>query len=97
MPLQKVPELIARKRAHCIDGLSAEALLADPGYDSNELTDKAVESGCQPVIPPRKNRKSNAIMTRLCSVYATWSRTPFFTSRDGVASPRVYKTAIIFR
>ena len=40
-----------------IDGLSAEALLADRGYDSNELIDKAVESGCQPVIPPRKNRK----------------------------------------
>ena len=57
LPLQKVPELIARKRAHCIDGLSAKALLADPGYDSNELTDKAVESGCQPVIPPRKNRR----------------------------------------
>ncbi|AMD92115.1 transposase [Desulfomicrobium orale DSM 12838] len=40
-----------------IDGLSAEMLLADRGYDSNELTDKAVESGCQPVIPPRKNRR----------------------------------------
>ena len=40
-----------------IDGLSAEALLADRGYDSNELIDKVVESGCQPVIPPRKNRK----------------------------------------
>ena len=40
-----------------IDGLSAEMLLADRGYDSNELIDKAVESGCQPVIPPRKNRR----------------------------------------
>lgn len=40
-----------------IDGLSAKALLADRGYDSNELIDKVVESGCQPVIPPRKNRK----------------------------------------
>ena len=28
-------------------------------------------------------------MTKLYTVYATWSRTPFFTSRDGVASPRV--------
>ena len=40
-----------------IDGLSAEMLLADRGYDSNELIDKVVESGCQPVIPPRKNRR----------------------------------------
>ena len=40
-----------------IDGLGAEALLADRGYDSNEIIDKVIESGCQPVIPPRKNRK----------------------------------------
>ena len=40
-----------------IDDLSAEALLTDRGYDSNELIDKVVESGCQPVIPPRKNRR----------------------------------------
>ena len=40
-----------------IDGLNAKALLADRGYDSNEIIDKVVESGCQPVIPPRKNRK----------------------------------------
>ena len=40
-----------------IDGLSAEALLADRGYDSNELIDKVVESGCQLVIPPKKNRR----------------------------------------
>ena len=40
-----------------IDGLSTEALLADRGYDSNEIIDQVVESGCQPVIPPRKNRK----------------------------------------
>ena len=40
-----------------IDGLSVEMLLADRGDDSNELIDKAVESGCQPVIPPKKNRR----------------------------------------
>lgn len=40
-----------------IDGVSAEALLADRGYDSNEIIDKALESGCQVVIPPKKNRK----------------------------------------
>jgi transposase len=40
-----------------IDGLSAEAFLADRGYDSNEIIDKALQSGRQPVIPPKKNRK----------------------------------------
>ena len=55
--------VIEGTRADCkeacalIDGLSAEMLLADRGYDSNELIDKAIESGCQPVIPPKKNRR----------------------------------------
>lgn len=40
-----------------IDGFAAQFLLADRGYDSNEIIDKAVESGCQVVIPPKKNRK----------------------------------------
>lgn len=40
-----------------IDGISAQYLLADRGYDSNELIDKAIESGCEIVIPPTRNRK----------------------------------------
>lgn len=31
--------------------------MADRGYDSNEIIDKALQSGCQPVIPPKKSRK----------------------------------------
>ena len=39
-----------------IEGLSAEFILADKGYDSNEFM-KAIEmSGAQPVIPPKSNR-----------------------------------------
>jgi len=40
-----------------IDGFSAEWLLADKGYDSSEIIDKAVSQNMKPVIPPRKNRK----------------------------------------
>ena len=40
-----------------IDGIVAQFLLADRGYDSNEIIDKVLESGCQVVIPPKKNRK----------------------------------------
>ena len=43
--------------AALIDGIAAQFLLADRGYDSNEIIDKAIESGCQVVIPPKKNRK----------------------------------------
>ena len=31
-------------------------LLADKGYDSNAILEKAMAQGMQPVIPPRKNR-----------------------------------------
>ena len=40
-----------------IGGVSAEALLADRGYDTEDILRKAGESGCQIVIPPKKNRK----------------------------------------
>lgn len=41
-----------------IDGLSAEALLADRGYDTDEIVEKAVKAAMEPVIPSKRNRKS---------------------------------------
>ena len=40
-----------------IEGIEAEFLLADRGYDSDAIVEKAEASGMQTVIPPRKNRK----------------------------------------
>ena len=40
-----------------IDGLSAEALLADRGYDTDEIIEAAIEGAMVPIIPPKKNRK----------------------------------------
>lgn len=40
-----------------IEGLTAEYLLADKGYDSNEIIDVATEQEMTVVIPPKKNRK----------------------------------------
>ncbi len=40
-----------------IDGIASGWLLADRGYDCNEIIDKAVSQGMQVVIPPKKNRK----------------------------------------
>ncbi len=42
--------------ARLIEGLNAENLLADKGYDSNQLIDLAKEQGMSVVIPPKKNR-----------------------------------------
>ena len=41
-----------------IKGIPAESVIADKGYDSNDFRQSIVESGAQPVIPPRSNRKS---------------------------------------
>jgi transposase len=40
-----------------IEGLTAENLLADRGYDSDEIVEQAKNQGMNAVIPPRKNRK----------------------------------------
>ena len=40
-----------------IEGLTADYLLADRGYDSDAIVEQATKQGMIPVIPPRKNRK----------------------------------------
>ena len=40
-----------------IQGLRADALLADKGYDTQEIVDYALASGMAVVIPPKRNRK----------------------------------------
>jgi transposase len=40
-----------------IEGLSAEYLLADKGYDSNAILEQALAQGMKSVIPPKRNRK----------------------------------------
>ena len=61
MPLRVI--ITEGTRADCkeacalIDGIHAGALLADRGYDSDEIIEKAVDSGMQTVIPPKRNRK----------------------------------------
>ena len=40
-----------------IDGFAAKYLLADRGYDTNEIISKALSVGMQAIIPPKRNRK----------------------------------------
>ena len=46
-----------KEAVHLIEGISAETLLADRGYDTNDILAYAVSAGVEPVIPPKKNRK----------------------------------------
>ena len=45
-----------KEASRLIEGLSAEYLLADKGYDTNAILDQAQKQGIEPVIPPKKNR-----------------------------------------
>ena len=40
-----------------IEGIDAEYLLADRGYDSDAILEMVEKTGAKAVIPPRKNRK----------------------------------------
>jgi transposase len=40
-----------------IEGIAAEVLLADRGYDSNEIVAAAIRNGMKVCIPPKRNRK----------------------------------------
>ena len=40
-----------------IEGISADHLLADKGYDSDAVVEQASKQGMKVHIPPRKNRK----------------------------------------
>ena len=42
---------------HLIQGINAENLLADRGYDTSEIVSYAIATGMNVVIPPKKNRK----------------------------------------
>ena len=39
-----------------IEGLTAEYLLADKGYDTNDMISQAIAQGMKPVIPAKKSR-----------------------------------------
>ena len=43
--------------ARLIEGMKADYLLADRGYDTDAIIRKATDAGMAPVIPPKKNRK----------------------------------------
>ena len=61
MPIRVIitagPAADCTKAAQLIEGLDAQHLLADRGYDSGAIVNQAKIQGMVSVIPPRKNRK----------------------------------------
>ena len=46
-----------KEAIHLIEGISAEVLLADRGYDTNQIVAYAHDAGMEVVIPSKTNRK----------------------------------------
>jgi transposase len=46
-----------KEAVQLIDGIKADCLLADRGYDTNEIIEFATDHGMIAVIPPKQNRK----------------------------------------
>ena len=55
-----------KEAVHLIEGISAEVLLADRGYDTNDILAYAVSAGMQTVIPPKKNRSEERRVGKEC-------------------------------
>ena len=41
-----------------VEGIEADAVLADKGYDADHLCDSIAQAGAEVVIPPKRNRKA---------------------------------------
>ena len=74
-----------RYRADCsqaeklIDGIEAKALLADRGYNSDAIVEKAEKAGMKTVILPRKNRKVQREYDKELYKLRRWLENAFLT------------------
>lgn len=46
------------RAAELVEGIKAQAVIADKGYDADALRDKIEAQSSKAVIPPRRNRKA---------------------------------------
>ena len=68
-----------------IEGIEAEYLLADKGYDSNAIVKGVLKRGMNPVIPSRQEPQGNSEnMIVICIGCVIWWRTGFANSNSGV-------------
>jgi len=65
MPIRVIvtdgPTADCTQAGRLIEGVDADCLLADRGYDSDAIIKQAQDAGISPVIPPRKNRKEQRV------------------------------------
>ena len=84
----------ADTRADCkeaialIDGIAAQYLLADRGYDTNELIRHALANEIQPVIPSKKTGLNRELTILICTNCDILSKMHLCISNVGAVLPR---------
>ena len=82
MPVRAIitdgPRADCKEAIPLIEDLPCKALLADRGYDTDEIIECAKNSGIQPVISPKKIVKFNATTTKIFIKNATSLKTHSF-------------------
>jgi IS5 family transposase len=80
-----------------IEGIDAQHLIADKGYDSDALIRRALDQGMQAQIPPRKNRQAPREYDKRLHRQPP-NRICFSApSMDGAESPRVRQIVCTLR
>jgi transposase len=74
-----------------LDGLKADAVLADKGYDADLLIDRIHASGAMAVIPPSAIVWSSVVMIGICIKTAIWWNVFLTGSSNSGGSQRVMK------
>ena len=69
-----------------IEGIDAEYLLADRGYDTDAIIEQAKKQGMTPVIPLKKTEQYRESTMGVFIASDIWLRTLFYTSSVGEAS-----------
>jgi len=66
-----------------IDGLDGEAVLADRGYDTNEIVEGVQKRGMEVVIPPKCNRKTQRAYDKYPYKLRNLVENAFLKMKDG--------------
>lgn len=54
-----------------IEGIHADQLIADKGYDTDAILEQTKTQGMSAVIPPKRTGKSPGRTTKICTNFAT--------------------------
>ena len=61
-----------------IEGIEAENLIADRGYDTNDIVEAATKAGMHAELyRPKRTERSSAIMIGTSTKFATWLKIHF--------------------